>query len=110
MLYREGIVVSRINCSKVKQNYNIQYVLIYYTLELRNLTANGKEISTYVFREKELRGLSPDFHNHTDLYTVFSRSVDLFFLQQNRQTDRAKISLTETFYVGLGTIVAQFLF
>jgi hypothetical protein len=40
----------------------------------------------YVFPEKGLRGLSPNFHIHvsvSDLYRIGPH----FFLQQNRQTD-----------------------
>jgi len=46
----------------------------------------------YVFPEKELRGLSPNFHIHvpvSDLY--IPRIGSHIFLQQNRQTDRGNI-------------------
>ncbi len=51
-----------------------------------------QKISIYVFPEKELRGLSPNFHTRTsasDLY--FTRIGPPIFLQQNRQTDRGNI-------------------
>jgi hypothetical protein len=51
-----------------------------------------------VFPEKELPGLSPNFHIHvfvSDLYIPMIGPP--FFLQQNSQTDRGKyLSLTET--------------
>jgi hypothetical protein len=55
------------------------------------------QIWIYVFREKEMRGLSPNFHIHvsvSDLYIpTFGPPI---FLQQNRQTDQGKYkSLTE---------------
>jgi hypothetical protein len=46
----------------------------------------------YVFPEKELRGLSPNFHirvSVSDLY--IPRIVPHIFLQQNRQTDQRNI-------------------
>jgi hypothetical protein len=45
-----------------------------------------------VFPEKELRGLSPNFHIHvsvSDLYIL--RIGQHIFLQQNRQTDHGNI-------------------
>jgi hypothetical protein len=53
-----------------------------------------KEISTYVFPEKELRGLSPNFHIHvsaSDLY--FPSFGPPIFHQQNRQTDQGNLSV-----------------
>jgi hypothetical protein len=51
-----------------------------------------KEIRIYVFPEKELRGLSLNFHIHlsvSDLYIpTFGPPI---FLQQNRQTDQMNI-------------------
>ncbi len=53
-----------------------------------------KEISIYVFPEKELRGLSPNVHIHvsvTDLYIpVIGPPI---FLQQNMQNDRGTIQI-----------------
>jgi len=48
----------------------------------------------YVFPEKELRGLSPNFHIHvsvSDLYTGIPRIGLNIFLRQNRQTDGGNI-------------------
>jgi hypothetical protein len=49
-----------------------------------------KEISIYVFPEKELRGLRPNFHIHVsvnDLYCTYIPTIGPpIFLQQNRQT------------------------
>ncbi len=51
-----------------------------------------KEMWIYVFPEKELRGLSPNFYIHvsvSDLYIpTFGPPI---FLQQNRQTDQRNI-------------------
>jgi hypothetical protein len=47
-----------------------------------------KEISIYVFPEKELRGLCPNFHIHVSLsHQYIPRIGPPIFLQQNRQTD-----------------------
>ncbi len=48
----------------------------------------------YVFLEKELCGLSPNFHIHvyvSDLY--ISRIGPHIFLQKNRQTDHGNIEI-----------------
>jgi hypothetical protein len=51
-----------------------------------------KEISIYVFPEKELRGLNPNFHIHVFVSDLYIPAIGPpFFLQQNRQTDRGKI-------------------
>ncbi len=51
-----------------------------------------KEIQINVFQEKELRGLSPNFHIHvpvSDLYIpTFGPPI---VLQQNKQTDQGNI-------------------
>jgi hypothetical protein len=67
------------------------------------LILHCKEIWIYLFPEKELRGLSPNFHTHvsvSDLYIpTFGPPI---FLQKNGQTDQRNIrnilykSLTET--------------
>ena len=54
-----------------------------------------KEISIYVFPEKELCGLSSNFHHiHvsvSDLYVYIPTFGPPVFLQQNRQTDQRNI-------------------
>ncbi len=56
-----------------------------------------KEIWIYVFPEKELRGLSPNFHIHvpvSDLYILtFGPPI---FLLQNRQTDQGNIHINRS--------------
>jgi hypothetical protein len=43
----------------------------------------------YVFPEKELRGLSPDFHIHVSMHDLYIPGIGPhIFLQQNRQTNR----------------------
>jgi hypothetical protein len=50
-----------------------------------------KEISMYVFPEKELRGLSPNFHIHVPVSDLYILTIcPHILLQQNRQTDRVK--------------------
>ncbi len=56
------------------------------------LASHCIEISIYVFLEKELRGLSPNFQIHvssSDQYTPMIGPP--IFLQQNRQTDCGNI-------------------
>ncbi len=51
-----------------------------------------KEIWNYVFPEKELRGLSPNFHIHVSVSDLYFPAVGPpVFLQQNRPTDQGKI-------------------
>ncbi len=50
------------------------------------------ENPTYVFPEKELRGLSPNFHIHVSVSDLYiPRIHPHIFLQQNRQTDCGNI-------------------
>ncbi len=66
-----------------------------------------KEISIYVFPEKELRGLSPNFHIHVPVSDLYVPGIGPpIFLQQNRQTDRGKIQIAHRNMRGCG---AQFL-
>jgi hypothetical protein len=44
-----------------------------------------KENSIYVFPDKKLRGLIPNFHIHISVSNLDGLPI---FLQQNRQTDR----------------------
>ncbi len=71
-------------------NYMV-IILAYYSFSyLQTLNDwHYKEILIHFFPEKELRGLSPNFHIHvtvSDLY--IPRIGPPIFLQQNMQTDR----------------------
>jgi hypothetical protein len=51
-----------------------------------------KEISIYVFPEKELRGLSPNIHIYVSVSDLYIPTIGPpIFLQQNKQTIRGKI-------------------
>ncbi len=51
-----------------------------------------KEISIYIFPEKELLGLSPNFHIHVSVRDLYIPTIGPpIFLQQNRQTDCGNI-------------------
>ncbi len=53
---------------------------------------HGKEIWINVFPEKELRGLSPNFHIHVSVSDLYiPRFGPPIFLQQNMQTDQMNI-------------------
>jgi len=57
----------------------------------------------YVFPEKELRSLSPNFHIHLSVsYLYISRIGPHIFLEQNRQTDpgRDNINRSQTHECG----------
>jgi hypothetical protein len=52
------------------------------------LAKHCKEISIYVFPEKELHGVSPNFHIYVSVSDQYiPRIGPPIFLQQNRQTD-----------------------
>ncbi len=51
-----------------------------------------KENSIYVFPEKKLRGLSPNFYIHVYVSDLYIPTIGPpIFLEQNRQTDRGNI-------------------
>ncbi len=51
-----------------------------------------KEISIYVNLEKELRGLSPNFHIHVSVSDLYIPTIGpSIFLEQNRQINRGNI-------------------
>jgi hypothetical protein len=48
----------------------------------------------YVFLEKKLRGLSPNFHTHVSVSDLYIPTIGpLIFLQQNRQTNCGYIEI-----------------
>jgi hypothetical protein len=50
------------------------------------------EISIYLLPEKELRGLSPNFHIHVSVSDLYIPTIGPpIFLQQNRQTNRGNL-------------------
>ncbi len=74
----------------MQQGFSHLGLLFAYLLKL--LLLHYKEISIYVFPEKELRGLSPNFHIHVSVSDLCIPTIGPpSFLQQNRQTDRGNI-------------------
>jgi hypothetical protein len=62
----------------------------------------------YVFPEKELRGLSPNFHIHVSVSDLCIPKIGPhIFLQRNRQTDCGKKIARRNMNVDIGT---EFLF
>ncbi len=58
-------------------------------MSLLQYKVHCKEISIYVFQDKELRGLSPSFHIHVSVNDLYILTIGPpIFLQQNMQTDR----------------------
>jgi hypothetical protein len=54
--------------------------------------AHCKENPIYIFPEKKLLGLSPNFDIHVYVSDLFISTIGPpIFLQQNRQTDRGNI-------------------
>ncbi len=64
-----------------------------------------QEISIYVFPEKELRGLSPNFHIHVSVSDLFYPTISpVIFQQQHMQPDRGKYIAQRNMKVGIGTV------
>ncbi len=56
------------------------------------LPPHCKEIPIYVFLEKELRGLSPNFYIHVSVSDLYIPTIGPpIYLQQNMHTDRGNI-------------------
>ena len=66
----------------------------------------------YVFPEKELRGLSSNFHIHVSVRDLYIPRIDPhIFLQQNRQTDFGNIYIAHRHTnVEIGTAARTFSF
>jgi hypothetical protein len=72
--------------------YAADGVCAFMPIPLAWLFAHCSANPIYVFSEKELRGLSHNFHIHMSLGDLYiPRIAPHIFLQQNRQTDRGNI-------------------
>ncbi len=62
------------------------------TVDIWNSQLHCNENLIYVFPEKELRGLSPNFHIYVSVIDLYMpRIAPHIVLQQHRQTDRGNI-------------------
>ncbi len=74
----------------MQQGFSHLRLLFAYLLKL--ILLHHKEISIYVFPEKELPSLSPNFHIHVSVSDLCLPTIGPpSFLQQNRQTDRGNM-------------------
>ncbi len=82
---------------------NVQFLYTYISRKLKEpssqIDVHCKEISIYVFPEKGLRGISPNFHIRVSVSDLYIPTIGppIFLQLQNRQTDFGIYkSLTET--------------
>jgi hypothetical protein len=62
----------------------------------KKIRANWKDISIYVYPEKELRGLSPNFSIHVSVSDLYIPTIGSpIFLQQNMQRSQEYINRTQ---------------